>query len=165
MYRYFILFLFISACGFQPIYSQNFNFSTADELASISIEPIEGELGNKLHLKLKEAFNPLKKSMPIQYKLHIKLIPILTPAVIIPNSQILNYTSIIKVEYKLIDNQNNKEISEGTITSSDSYYASSSEFATFTSNQTSIENTFKQISDNMKNKLTAFLTNTKLNSH
>ncbi|MFV9880134.1 MAG: hypothetical protein AB8U25_01765 [Rickettsiales endosymbiont of Dermacentor nuttalli] len=157
-----MLFFLISACGFQPIYSQKFVLATDDVLASIFINPIGGEFGNKLHVQLKESLNPSKKSTPIRYKLQIKLPSMLSTSVIISNSQTVNYTSIIKVEYTLIDNQNNQEITKGILTSSDSYYTSASEFAIFSSNQAAIENNLKKISEDLKNKLIAFLSRNNL---
>jgi LPS-assembly lipoprotein len=65
--------LALSACGWEPLYSDATTSRTAPELAAIKVQPIKDHIGQLLEWSLREGFNPDGLETKPKYTLHVVL--------------------------------------------------------------------------------------------
>ena len=68
-----LLLVTLSACGFEPLYSERTNARIDPKLAAIKVAPIHERVGQMLEWRLRESLNPDGRQADVRYVLNVQL--------------------------------------------------------------------------------------------
>lgn len=152
------LLLFISSCGFKPIYKSESQFSAnnqnyIEELAAIQIKPERKKINQELRNHLENVLNPNYIKVEPRYLLSFKL----SKGVV---STFTNFTGssgrnkvILTVDYELRDLNSKKIIATATTTARDDYDVEEKRFANYITEESIASNLTFNIAQNIRNLL------------
>jgi hypothetical protein len=154
IFFYILILLCGTACGFKPLYSEDYNQEQQNVFANIEIEVMGGDLGKKFSNFLEDLINPEDISKKPKYKLSISAVKRVDPYLIDKDSITKRYNVVLTSDYKLFSYLENKIIDQGTINITNSYSASLySEFATYVSEEDATDNSLKDLAEELRKRL------------
>lgn len=147
--RIFIFFslLFLSACGFSPLYKTD-GFKTIKLTAAVEIEPISDYDGYLLQNYLADGLNPDKEVASKKYKLRVRLS---APSISEQNIQDDNFSSrermSLSASYTLTDIQTGNVVISTSTYATGAYNIAPEPYATWMAQKKVRENLVKMLAD------------------
>jgi LPS-assembly lipoprotein len=125
-----LLFLGITACGFQPLYgSSTQNADVQNRLAGIYIPSIQGRTGQILRNELLDLTTPSGVPSQPRYTLNINLTESKTGLAIQEDDTKTRFNLTLNTQFQLVEVANGKKIYKGSTQNIASYNVVSSDFA------------------------------------
>lgn len=149
--------LALTACGFHPIYSSDFDSNIVSELQAIKINPIKTHEGQILTSELDSLLNPHGSHTDTKYNLLINLGIDKVGLAIQKDTTVTRYKVTVSSNYTLKDAATSKIISQGRVTREGGYDKAVSEYATFVSENKAVERVLKEMAQEYKSRLMAVL--------
>lgn len=156
--------LFLSACGFQPIYAP----ARADdpvrrELAAIAIAELDGRLGFVITDTLRRALNPLNLSEPPRYRLEVVLVQDTDAVAIELDRTITRYNLELASVIVLRALEDNAPLYRTRLTRLASYDASIEPFAILAAERDAEERVVRELAQEIELLLSAYFAETRGN--
>ena len=152
------LLLFLSACGFTPLYATLDDKQVTDKTAEINIVPIDNYLGYLLQTDLRNALNPEQIKAPQNYDLYVTL-----PEPLISDQNIQEdfFSSreriIQRANYKLIDRKTKEVLLDTSTSATGSYNITLEPYATYMAKQRVQENLIKILAQTISTHVISFI--------
>lgn len=149
IFHIFIL-LMLTACGFQPVLSQNGEGYHIFE--QIKLMTVDGQDQPRLNRIIRENLGDNFGIAPL-YTLTLKVNNELFATGTMKDSQSTRYKVKVTFEYQLFDIETREEIDHGSIYLYSSYDVAESEFANYIAERYNNDNLLKQLCDELKERL------------
>lgn len=158
-------FVFLSACGFTPLYATNKEKgSYSERYAEISIAGLSDSRNSQLlKSELDDLFHPQEYRPNPKYMLNVSLSSSTGAAVISQNRDISRYTVTMTGQFNLVDIASGKTLYSDHSTLSSSYDAAISEFGTFMGERDAQMRIVKEMARDIKARLLPYILNDKEN--
>ena len=145
--------LALSACGLQPMYAGGGSGAVAQELADISVPPIEGKAGWLVRNALNDRLGGTGAAGNARYRLDVRLDDKLEGLGLLSDDTIGRERRTLRARYQLVDAANGEILLDATAGSDAGIDVVSSEYATIAAEQTALENLAKDIADRIVTRL------------
>ena len=153
--------IFLSACGFQPLYGENPVSAPAIEaLANIEIAPIPDRLGQIVKNHLEDKLTPLGPSAAPRYVLEVTLTKEIEGFGFRPDESITRENLRLEAAYRLIRSDNNQPVLEGSARSNMAYDVVRSDFANLSAREDAERRTAEQLVNIITNRLSLYFLKT-----
>lgn len=147
----------LTACGFQPIYSEYGGTAVATELRSIEIAPIKKHgIGREVYTNLINEFAADSAGSTSPYILKISLEEISEGLAVEEDAAVTRYNYQLFGDYSLIDRGTNKVLFKGSSRSITAYNVVDNQFATLTAKRDAKARAAKDLSQAVKLRLSLY---------
>jgi len=145
-----VLSIFLSACGFKPIYQDNQALASKFSNIKVHVEGDEAELGYDI---FKEIFM-LKEKNISNYDLDIKLKKTIDATIIQKDSSVTRKSIRVDIEYKLVDKAANTTLDTGKFFIISSYdVVLGHEFVNYSTDNYSLKDNLREVYEELKLRL------------
>lgn len=150
----------LMSCGFKPVLAKNSSGSRVEfDISVIQVTGKEPERNQKLIEKLFDSQRTFTKySIKINYNYSPNSLGVMK------DGQITRYRLNANMDYILIDNEDGKELSSGSINLSGSYDSSNSDFANFVAERTISDQLLTEMIRELKIRLSFVMNNLNTNN-
>lgn len=150
--------LFVTACGFTPLYATSDDRPVTDKTAEINIVPIDNYMGYLLQTDLRNQLNPEQIKAPQNYDL---IVTLPEPLISDQNIQEDFFSSreriIQKADYKLVDRKTQKVLINTTTSATGSYNITLEPYATYMSKERVRENLIKILAQTISTHVISYV--------
>ena len=144
----------LSACGFQPMYSENTSSQPlADEFATISIGPIEERLGQVVRNHLLDRINPMGEPAVPEYLLRVSLDQSLEGYGFRSDEAITRESMTLTAIYQLVEQSSGKVVLQDEVRAIQAYDVVQSDFANFSAQQDAENRTALRVAEMLVTRL------------
>jgi LPS-assembly lipoprotein len=151
--------LAVSGCQLQPLYAGGSSGGVAQTLSSISVAPIQGQVGWLMANKLKDRLGPIEASQA-RYRLQVELDDNIVGFGIRGDRAVTRERRTLRARYQLIDTTNGSVVLDATAGSDAGIDVVSSEYATVAAEQTAAERLTEVVADQIVARLGLFASRT-----
>lgn len=151
--------LALSGCGLQPLYADGSGGPVASTLRSVTVAPIEGQIGWLVRNKLNERLGAVDDSAA-KYRLEVELDDNVTGFGIRGDRATTRERRTLRARYQLIDLNNGGVVLDATAGSDAGIDVVSSEYATVAAEQTAGERLSEVLADQIVARLGLFASRT-----
>ena len=151
--------LVVSGCQLQPLYAGGSSGSVAQTLSSISVTPIQGQVGWLMVNKLKDRLGPTEASQA-RYRLQVELDDNIVGFGIRGDRAVTRERRTLRARYQLIHTTNGSVVLDATAGSDAGIDVVSSEYATVAAEQTAAERLTEVVADQIVARLGLFASRT-----
>ena len=148
-----------SACGLRPLYADGSGGPVASTLRSVSVAPIEGQIGWLVRNELNERLGS-NADGDAAYRLEVELNDNVTGFGIRGDRATTRERRTLRARYRLIDLKNGGVVLDATAGSDAGIDVVSSEYATIAAEQTALERLSEVVSDQIVGRLGLFAART-----
>jgi LPS-assembly lipoprotein len=148
----------LSACGLRPLYGGGESSPIATTLRSVTVAPIEGQVGWLVHNELTERLGPAPAAAA--YRLEVELDDNITGFGIRGDRATTRERRTLRARYRLIDISNGGVVLDATAGSDAGIDVVSSEYATVAAEQTAAERLSEVLADQIVARLGLFAART-----
>ena len=152
--------LILAACQLQPLYSGGSAGPVASTLSSVTIAPIEGQVGWLVYTKLKDRLTASGSSEP-RYRLSVELDDNIVGLGIRGDRAVTRERRTLRARYQLIEVSTGAVVLDATAGSDAGIDVVSSEYATVAAEQTAAERLSEVVADQIVARLALFATRTR----
>jgi len=152
--------LFVSACGLQPLYSGGSGGTVATTLSSVTVAPIEGQVGWLVYNKLKERMATAEQQ-EARYRLDVQLDDSIIGLGIRGDRAVTRERRTLRARYQLVELATGQVVLDATAGSDAGIDVVSSEYATVAAEQTAAERLSEVVADQIVSRLGLFATRTR----
>jgi LPS-assembly lipoprotein len=155
-----ILSFFVASCGFTPLYgTNNHDESVQRSLQSIKITPINGRLGQLLTNALIEDIYKTAEIYNVKYELSLTVDEETSRHGYNQDRSTTRESYSQTVNFKLINIENQKELTTGVAVARTSYDVAQSDFSNFKAKQDALERMVNETSQSITRKLSVYFKN------
>ena len=151
--------LCISGCQLQPLYSGGTSGQVATTLSSVSVAPIEGQVGWLVYNKLKDRLAATGSS-ETRYRLNIELDDDIVGLGIRGDRAVTRERRSLRARYQLVDVSTGAVVLDATAGSDAGIDVVSSEYATVAAEQTAAERLSDAVADQIVARLSLYASRT-----
>lgn len=151
--------LAVSGCQLRPLYAGGSSGSVAQTLSSISVAPIQGQVGWLMVNKLNDRLGPTEVSQA-RYRLQVELDDNIVGFGIRGDRAVTRERRTLRARYQLIDTTNGSVVLDATAGSDAGIDVVSSEYATVAAEQTAAERLTEVVADQIVARLGLFASRT-----
>ena len=151
--------LSVSGCQLQPLYSGGSSGQVATTLSSVTVAPIEGQVGWLVYNKLKERL-AAEESSGARYRLDVELDDNITGLGIRGDRAVTRERRSLRARYRLVDLGTGQVVLDATAGSDAGIDVVSSEYATVAAEQTAAERLSEVVADQIVSRLGLFAART-----
>ena len=152
--------LTLSGCQLQPLYSGGSTGPVASTLSSVTIAPIEGQVGWLVYNKLKDRLGASGTSTA-RYRLNVELDDNIVGLGIRGDRAVTRERRSLRARYQLVDVSTGAVVLDATAGSDAGIDVVSSEYATVAAEQTAAERLSEVVADQIVSRLALFATRTR----
>ena len=152
--------LMLGACQLQPLYSGGSTGAVASTLSSVTVAPIEGQVGWLVQTKLKDRLAASGSNEP-RYRLNVELDDNIVGLGIRGDRAVTRERRTLRARYQLIDVSTGAVVLDATAGSDAGIDVVSSEYATVAAEQTAAERLSEVVADQIVARLALFATRTR----
>ncbi len=145
--------VFLTSCGFKPIYGVDSDEEFRCSLAEIQITALQSNQSYKLKNYLEDEFNPNNESREKLFNLSVKIEDIISDLLVQQDSTIIAKQHNMNASYVLNEKYTQKIIDSGNIRLTISFNELHSEYATYVIADKSYDNGLKQLAMVIKKRL------------
>lgn len=149
--------LLVSGCQLQPLYSGGPSGQVATTLSSVTVGPIEGQVGWLVYNKLKDRL-AASGSGEARYRLDVELDDEIVGLGIRGDRAITRERRLLRARYQLVDLSNGAVVLDATAGSDAGIDVVSSEYATVAAEQTAAERLSESVADQIVARLSLYAT-------
>ena len=158
------LILFISGCGFQPLYQHDAaSHSILKELSLIRIAPIEDRIGQQLRNFLQDDITPRGKPTNPSYELIVKMNKTRRDLVLLQDATSTFAKISLRASYTLTNFNTGATLTSGNVTAKTSFSIAQSEYANIRAETEAASRASREISYDITRQLALFLKKTTSN--
>ncbi len=150
--------LMLSGCQLQPLYSGGSAGPVASTLSSVSIAPIEGQVGWLVYNKLKDRLGA--SDAGTRYRLNVELDDNIVGLGIRGDRAVTRERRSLRARYQLVDLASDEVLLDATSGSDAGIDVVSSEYATVAAEQTAAERLSEVVADQIVSRLGLFAART-----
>ena len=151
--------LMLSGCQLQPLYSGGSTGPVASTLSSVSIAPIEGQVGWLVYNKLKDRLGA--SDAGTRYRLNVELDDNIVGLGIRGDRAVTRERRSLRARYQLVEVATGAVVLDATAGSDAGIDVVSSEYATVAAEQTAAERLSEVVADQIVSRLALFATRTR----
>ena len=151
--------LFVSGCQLRPLYVGGSGGQVATTLSSVTVAPIEGQVGWLVFNKLKERL-AATGSAEAKYRLEIELDDDIVGLGIRGDRAVTRERRSLRARYQLVDMSNGSVVLDATAGSDAGIDVVSSEYATVAAEQTAAERLSEAVADQIVARLSLYAART-----
>jgi LPS-assembly lipoprotein len=149
----------LAGCQLQPLYAGGAGGQVATTLSSVSVTPIEGQVGWLVYNNLKERL-ATGASSAARYRLDVELDDDIVGLGIRGDRAVTRERRTLRARYRLTDLSNGQVVLDATAGSDAGIDVVSSEYATVAAEQTSLERLSEVVADQIVSRLGLFASRT-----
>ncbi len=142
----------LAGCGLQPMYAGGGNGRVAQALASVAVEPIEGQAGWLVKNALVDRLGTAGAGGE-RYRLEVRLDDKLEGLGLLGDDTIARERRTLRARYQLIDSASGVIVLDASAGSDAGIDVVSSEYATIAAEQTALENLARVVADQIVTRL------------
>ena len=150
------LLIALAACGFSPLYGGPENRNINQELAYVNITSIEERDGQIIHNFLLDRLNPSGRRADSRYTLSVAVSRTTHEIGLKFTEEATRAKLTLIARYFLTRDTDGKILAEGSVRSVNSYNISDSEFARVASERDATERAAREVSDEIKTRLSIY---------
>ena len=154
-----VLTLFVSGCQLRPLYAGGSGGQVATTLSSVTVAPIEGQVGWLVFNKLKDRL-AATGSAEAKYRLEIELDDDIVGLGIRGDRAVTRERRSLRARYQLVDMSNGSVVLDATAGSDAGIDVVSSEYATVAAEQTAAERLSEAVADQIVARLSLYAART-----
>ena len=158
------LFFFVSACGFQPMYTKGGgDTAMADvysNLQSIFIPLERGRIEQLVYNSLRDRLNPLGVPKQPRYRLDYRVKIVKQPVAVAKDETATRLNVRVSVTFSLKDLSDNEVAFNGTARALAAYNVLRSQYATLAGKQNAEDRATREVSDEIRLRIAAFFSGT-----
>jgi LPS-assembly lipoprotein len=151
--------LFVSGCQLRPLYAGGSGGQVATTLSSVTVAPIEGQVGWLVFNKLKDRL-AATGSAEARYRLEIELDDDIVGLGIRGDRAVTRERRSLRARYQLVDMSNGSVVLDATAGSDAGIDVVSSEYATVAAEQTAAERLSEAVADQIVARLSLYAART-----
>jgi LPS-assembly lipoprotein len=151
--------LFVSGCQLRPLYAGGSGGQVATTLSSVTVAPIEGQVGWLVFNKLKDRL-AATGSAEARYRLEIELDDDIVGLGIRGDRAVTRERRSLRARYQLVDISNGSVVLDATAGSDAGIDVVSSEYATVAAEQTAAERLSEAVADQIVARLSLYAART-----
>jgi LPS-assembly lipoprotein len=151
--------LFVSGCQLRPLYAGGSGGQVATTLSSVTVAPIEGQVGWLVFNKLKDRL-AATGSAEAKYRLEIELDDDIVGLGIRGDRAVTRERRSLRARYQLVDMSNGSVVLDATAGSDAGIDVVSSEYATVAAEQTAAERLSEAVADQIVARLSLYAART-----
>jgi len=151
--------LFVSGCQLRPLYAGGSSGEVAATLSSVTVAPIEGQVGWLVFNKLKDRL-AATGSAEARYRLEIELDDEIVGLGIRGDRAVTRERRSLRARYQLVDISNGSVVLDATAGSDAGIDVVSSEYATVAAEQTAAERLSEAVADQIVARLSLYAART-----
>jgi LPS-assembly lipoprotein len=151
--------LFVSGCQLRPLYAGGSGGQVATTLSSVTIAPIEGQVGWLVFNKLKDRLAATGRA-EAKYRLEIELDDDIVGLGIRGDRAVTRERRSLRARYQLVDMSNGSVVLDATAGSDAGIDVVSSEYATVAAEQTAVERLSEAVADQIVARLSLYAART-----
>ncbi|HKH27629.1 MAG TPA: LPS assembly lipoprotein LptE [Sphingomicrobium sp.] len=151
--------LFVSGCQLRPLYAGGSSGEVAATLSSVTVAPIEGQVGWLVFNKLKDRL-AATGSAEARYRLEIELDDDIVGLGIRGDRAVTRERRSLRARYQLVDISNGSVVLDATAGSDAGIDVVSSEYATVAAEQTAAERLSEAVADQIVARLSLYAART-----
>lgn len=152
--------LSLTGCQLQPLYAGGSTGTVANTLSSVSVSPIEGQVGWLVYNKLKDRLSASGTS-ETRYRLNVELDDDIVGLGIRGDRAVTRERRSLRARYQLVDVSTGAVVLDATAGSDAGIDVVSSEYATIAAEQTAAERLSEAVADQIEARLGLFATRTR----
>lgn len=152
--------LSLTGCQLQPLYAGGSTGTVATTLSSVSVSPIEGQVGWLVYNKLKDRLGASGTS-EARYRLNVELDDDIVGLGIRGDRAVTRERRSLRARYQLIDVSTGAVVLDATAGSDAGIDVVSSEYATIAAEQTAAERLSEAVADQIEARLGLFAMRTR----
>ena len=152
--------LSLTGCQLQPLYAGGSTGTVATTLSSVSVSPIEGQVGWLVYNKLKDRLSASGTS-ETRYRLNVELDDDIVGLGIRGDRAVTRERRSLRARYQLVDVSTGAVVLDATAGSDAGIDVVSSEYATIAAEQTAAERLSEAVADQIEARLGLFATRTR----
>ena len=150
--------LWLSACGFEPLYGENQDgFSTDELLQFIQVSPIEDRTGQLLRIELSNRLTPTRPIPEPIYALLVTLNESKAGLAVKKDASTTRANLTITAQFQLVEIGSGEVLTQGTVRSVNSYDILLSDFATLAAEADARERGTRDLSDGIVDRISIYL--------
>ena len=142
----------LGGCQLQPLYSGGSSGTVATTLSSVSVTPIEGQVGWLVYNKLRDRLGAAGTNT-VRYRLEVQLDDDIIGLGIRGDRAVTRERRTLRARYQLVDVSNGAVVLDATAGSDAGIDVVSSEYATVAAEQTAVENLANVVADQIVARL------------
>ena len=151
--------MMLSGCQLQPLYSGGSTGPVASTLSSVSVAPIEGQVGWLVYNKLRDRLST--SSGETRYRLNVELDDNIVGLGIRGDRAVTRERRSLRARYQLVEVATGAVVLDATAGSDAGIDVVSSEYATVAAEQTAAERLSEVVADQIVSRLALFATRTR----
>jgi len=151
--------LFVSGCQLRPLYAGGSSGEVAATLSSVTVAPIEGQVGWLVFNRLKDRL-AATGSAEARYRLEIELDDEIVGLGIRGDRAVTRERRSLRARYQLVDISNGSVVLDATADSDAGIDVVSSEYATVAAEQTAAERLSEAVADQIVARLSLYAART-----
>ena len=157
--------LFISGCGFRPLYKHDTaSHNILNELSLIQIAPIEDRIGQQLRNFLQDDITPRGKPTIPSYELIVKMNKTRRDLVLLQDATSTFAKVSLHASYTLTNFKTGRTLASGSVTAKTGFTISQSEYANIRAEAEAASRASREISYDITRRLALFLKKTTSNN-
>jgi LPS-assembly lipoprotein len=150
--------IFITSCGFSPIYSQEGdNADIASKLLSVEVKPINTLIGQQYVKALEDVLDPSHIGATKNYIIEVNLNKSVLPLAIEQDRTITRYKVVVTADYSIKEISGGKILSRGILKNEADYDKVDSDYATHVSENDTASRTIRELAKDTKVKIISAL--------
>lgn len=148
--------VWLTACGFQPLYAGGKTGATATEFSSIRVAPIVDRIGQQLRNELFDLLTPY--GQPAYPKFHLSVtLSESTSGLAVKKSEVATRANLrITANFRLTDSQTGQLVFDGSSSVVGSYNILSSDFSTLVAENSARDRVLKDVASNIQTRLSTY---------
>jgi LPS-assembly lipoprotein len=152
-----ILICFLSSCGFKPMYQKTGKGGVYDRLATVEVQPLTGDVGRKLYVALEGKFSLGSEGGKKMYSLGLALKKESSDLAIQKDGHATRRNVKLTITYELRKKEGNSIVDSGSFCTESAYDMISSEFANYTAEQYSFNNSVREATEELFSRISIAL--------
>ena len=147
----------LAACGFSPLYAEREDGTTvADQLATVSIDPMRDRVGQQMHNLLRDRLNPYGQPASPDYRLLLQITETTRELGVRRDETATRANLRLDARFFLRRTGSGEQVLKGRSTSTTSYDILEEPFATTISERDARERALREVADEIETRLAIF---------
>lgn len=154
-----VLSIGLAACGFQPLYAERDGTSTAHELASVAVSPIDSRMGQLVYGGLIDELAPADNPQELRYRLDLKLHHVKEGQAFEEDAAVTRFSIRLTSKYDLVETATGRTVFSGSSHAMAAYNVVINQYATLTAERNAEKRAARELTENMKLQLSLYFNN------
>ena len=152
--------LTLSACGYRPLYGEAAtNPAVEANMSAVSIAPINDRVGQKMHIELERRLHPRGMAAMTTHSLRVSLSESSQNVTVARDTSATRADLRLTAKYRLIRNNDNRQVAKGSLFSVVSHNILGSDYATLVASNSARDWAINDIGEQLERRMAIYFTN------